>query len=265
MIDIHSHILPNIDDGAKSMDESVQILRSAISGGTSTIFATPHVDSIGELQSADRIMQSIQMLKGALNEVDLSIRIFSGAELYPSIHLIKALDDGCPVTLGGSGKYVLLGLPFSAIPMDFEQVVFEIQARGITPIIAHPERLVPVQNTPEILEDYLYRGMLFQVNAGSVMGRYGNAPLETAYTLLDHNWVHFLASDVHRPNSKPVLRAAADQLEQEFGEDLVRMLTLTNGERVVNGESIQSSPLPYTGNSEKESWVSRILGFLRRR
>ena len=152
MIDIHCHILPAFDDGPRALGESLAMAEIASISGVDTIIATPHVGIDGNEQAAHRIPESVEALQAAIDDRGLAIRVLPGAEVFPSSAVTRWLDDGCPITLGKNGKYILLDCPLLNVPTGLDQLVFELQARGITPILAHPERVLPIQRRPQLLE-----------------------------------------------------------------------------------------------------------------
>jgi len=261
MIDIHTHILPGVDDGAADLAESLAMARLAVEHGTTVLFATPHVSDRPELARVGQIAGLVAELQAALAREEIPLCIEPGAEVYPLENLLAEVDKGLPLTLGQRGRYLLLDSPFGSLPMGLSQTVFLLQTRGITPILAHPERVMPIQQNPQVLEEMVQRGVLLQINATSVLGRHGETAQETAFLLLRQRWVHFLASDAHSIRGRrPTLDAAAQELRAQFGDEVTTSLTLHNGERLLRDEEVPSDPLPYTPPPRlKKSWFTRLL------
>jgi protein-tyrosine phosphatase len=257
MIDIHSHVLPGVDDGSKSLEESVEICRRSALSGTRILFATPHIDTPQQFESFAPNLDLLEGLQREINKLGIEITLMSGAEIFPSQHLIGAIDAGVPITLANRSGHVLLGLPMSSIPLDFEHVAFELQARGLSVILAHPERLIPIQQDPSILHNWVTKGMLLQVNAGSLSGRYGHDAEVTAWVLLEHNWVHFVASDAHSSRGAHSLASAVQRLKNRIPDEDIERLTVKNGECVVDGLQVPSNPLDFSPTKRKTLW-SRI-------
>lgn len=245
MIDIHCHILPAFDDGADNISESIAMAEIAAATGVGTIIATPHIGTDSNAQMSLKIQESVNALQQAIDNRGITLQILSGAEVFPSMSVIEWLDEGYPITLAG-GKYILLDCPLTTVPIGLDQLVFELQSRKVTPIFAHPERILPIQRKPQLLEKLVQAGMLIQLDALSVIGRNGSAAAATIRVLLRHQWAHFLASDAHSPNhSRPQLARAAQMLIGLIGQDAVRVLVQDNPNRLLNGKTIPTDPLDY--------------------
>jgi len=258
MIDIHSHILPEFDDGAETLEVSIQMAEHAASGGTTVIFATPHISTSDRTDLTGKIADKAAMLQETLDSHGINVKIIPGAEVYLSPCILKALDKGKPITLGIS-KYILIDMPSRVMPTELENLMLGLEARGITPILAHPERNMLVQQDPGILEPMVKRGMLIQTNASSILGGHGKAAAATALTLLRHRWVQFLASDSHSAQNRlPRLVMAARALIHSFGANVVSDLVENNGRRLMTGEVIPANPADYCC-STKRSWFSWFI------
>ncbi|MDO8587044.1 MAG: CpsB/CapC family capsule biosynthesis tyrosine phosphatase [Armatimonadota bacterium] len=245
-IDIHNHILPGFDDGPETMDEAVLMARLAAADGVGAMFATPHIGTHNDLSVAAEIPERVAALQAAIDTDDIPIRIFPGAEVYPSANVTRAVDCAVPLTLGGSGRYLLLDTPMMTLPVDISRLVFDLQTRNITPILAHPERSLAVQRRPGILEELTLRGALIQVNAASILGYNGRAARIAVFKLLRQRWVHFMASDAHSARRRrPALSAGAAAVKNEFGPEKVSELTKGNGSRVITGDPVPSDALAY--------------------
>ncbi len=238
MIDIHSHILPAIDDGSRSVEESIEMGRQEVEGGTTTIFATPHVYTNADFAKSDSFVERVCELQEAFDAEEVGLKIAQGAEVFPMMEIIDALDAGHPISLGGKKKHILLDLPLGQSPMILDKLTFELLAAGVTPILAHPERTAPVQESLEVLIPFLERGVLCQVNAGSLFGKYGPQAQKRGHEILSMQWAAFLASDKHRPSSKgPMLRYGKSQLVGLPGEYLEE-ITVRNPGLVLAGKSV---------------------------
>jgi protein-tyrosine phosphatase len=238
MIDIHSHILPAVDDGSRSVEESIEMGRQEAEGGTTTIFATPHVYTNADFPKSDSFVQKVIDLQGIFDQEGVPLKIAQGAEVFPMMEILDALGAGHPITLGGKRKHILLDLPLGQSPMILDKLTFELLANGITPILAHPERTAPVQDSIEVLIPFLERGVLCQVNAGSLFGRYGSQAQKRGLEILTRQWAHFMASDMHRPGSRgPILRFGKAQLAG-LPADYLEDITVRNPGKVLAGQSV---------------------------
>lgn len=250
MIDIHNHILPAFDDGAKSFEDSLEMAKQAVDQGISILFATPHVSLFHEYENSPRIADAVNTLQHSMDEQGLKATIIPGAEVFPSSEMLPNLDRGLPITLGTSGKYILLDMPLSGMPLDMEELVYELQTRAITPILAHPERSAPIQKDPRILEELVHNGLLLQINASSLIGHNGEGAKTTAFKLLDQQWVQFIASDAHSPRRRPSRMAMArNTLSDILSAEAIENLVTNNGRRVIDGEVIPTNPRDYVHDS----------------
>lgn len=261
MFDIHCHIIPAIDDGVQSMDEAIELIRSEAGGGTRGFVATPHVYNELDLRNSAQIVERARELRDAVVAAGIDVEIHQGAEVYPGMNVIKAVDDGLPLTAGGHGKHMLVDLPMSRLPNDFGTLLFELRARGITPIIAHPERCGSFQEDPNALKEYLNQGSVCQVNAGSLRGRYGDRAKELALMFLSRHWAHFLASDAHKPKADPQLGTAAAKLAAKLDPEYLRIITDESGRCIAYGTPLPELPPapPVEDAAEHKGWLSRLF------
>lgn len=197
MIDIHSHILFDIDDGAKTPEESVELCRGAYEGGYKIITATPHFSDYRSISSfvCERNAK-IQELRDMLLEENIPIKIAAGAELYLSDRIYYA-DNLDALTLNGS-RYMLCEMPLG--PFDVSrapQWMDELISRGYVPVLAHPERYIEFHRTPFIIDEFLDRGVIFQVNIDSLIGRNGEAPQMMAVDMVTRKIAMLIGSDAH--------------------------------------------------------------------
>jgi len=200
MIDLHCHILPCIDDGSQSMDESIEIAKEAKQAGFTGIFCTSHFtdELFLEREDNDALLND---LRGILTSQGIDIKLFPGNEVYVSSDILDWLKTNKFQTLNGS-KYFLMELAISANNASYlNDLVDDIVREGFIPIIAHPERYHFVQDNPNSLLNLIETGALFQMNYGSLIGIYGKPAQKTASILLKNNMVHFLATDNHRKKS----------------------------------------------------------------
>ncbi len=241
-VDIHVHILPGLDDGAKAKGDAIEMAAIAAKCGTSGIVATPHVDPLrlppGRTQQIT-IKKSVDSLQAAVDSCSLPIRVMPGMEIAITPGLAEYLARGEVMTVSDRGKHVLVELPFQTIPAYAKEEIFNLAANGYIPIIAHPERCAPVIRDPNALVPFLRAGALAHVNARSLTGENGHGPQKTAEILLSHGLAHIIASDGHGGTSRqPRLDQAFQIASRLVGEDeALRMvrdipLAITLGEDV---------------------------------
>lgn len=239
MIDVHSHILPSVDDGANDINETFKILEEACNAGFSDIFATSHyIEGEYEFNKTDREF-IIEALMQKIEEEGLNIKLHIGAEGYISSDFPKLIEAGEVPTLGNS-RYVLFELPLRAKVMYTSEVINKLLNMKLIPIIAHPERYEIVQDDPSIAIDWIDDGALLQCNYASIIGRYGLTAKETLFKLLDANAVHFLGTDNHRAGS---IYTKIGEIEKEFikriGKDKFYELSEINPRCILNNEEIE--------------------------
>jgi protein-tyrosine phosphatase len=237
-IDIHSHILPGVDDGAKDMATALEMLRLAAAAGTRCIVSTPHFISDAGQYTPEIIGQEYQKLQKVVVDEGLGIAIYPGCEVFISPDIPELYDRGILSTINGS-CYMLIELPMMSVPAYTDEVLYQLQLRGLAPIIAHPERNSEISRNPGILTALLQRGMLAQVNSSSITGIYGDKVQDTAYKLIKANMAHFVASDAHTCRGRsPKLVRAAELVEKECGMDTVRRLFYENGLAVLENRDL---------------------------
>lgn len=217
MIDIHTHILPAIDDGSPDAETSTAMLAMAEQCGVTDIIATPHVIELHNALPWSTILDKTQALQNYARTQGFSVNIHSGAELEMNWELLDLLQ-GTDYCLAGS-KYVLIELPASMVPNYVDDFWFEVRLLGLTPILAHPERNNILMQDIRIVDKWKKEGLLMQANAGSLTGVYGSTARKNIEYLISRDYVDFIASDAHN-----LLRRNTDLSEckavlvERFGE-----------------------------------------------
>ncbi len=241
MIDIHAHVLPGVDDGSSDWEESLTILRRGVEDGIRGVVCTSHVLDRLDGEVEKEFIEKFEELKRRVEEEGLNVSLWLGSE----IHCHAQFDLRFKVaTLNGTGKYLLFELPMGEIPQNVEDKLFHLSLEGVTPILAHPERNGVILRSPKVAYEWVRRGVLVQLNAGSVTGFFGKGVKRTAFTLLDHRMVHFVASDCHSSRKRPmVLSRAYRVIVRRWGEEVAEQLFRFNPYRVVVGQEI-SPPSP---------------------
>jgi len=197
-VDVHAHVIPTVDDGAKSWDETMAIMRNAAASGTSLLVATPHGDSRGKWHNIQELRDGVTAINARCGAEHLSINVVLGMENPLERGLVGRLEAGTALCLNSS-RYLLVEFPYTQLPLDWEQVLFQLQLAGKVPIIVHPERQPAFQKNPALLEGAIQRGNLVQITAGSLAAKFGSEVRKTAEELLKQGLVHILASDTHAP------------------------------------------------------------------
>ncbi|WP_342044812.1 tyrosine-protein phosphatase [Bacillus sp. OTU530] len=221
MIDLHCHILPGVDDGAKTIEESLQMAKEAMQQGIHTIVATPHHQNGKYNNEKQVILEKVNELNAVLKEQDIAVKILPGQEIRLYGEFLQDYDSGTILTKNETGKYVLVEFPSNHVPRYAESLLYDIQLKGLIPIIAHPERNTEIIERPGLLYNLIKKGALSQVTAASLTGDFGKKIKKFSMQLVEHNLAHMIASDAHNITTRSFkLREAYDVLEKEFGTDV---------------------------------------------
>ncbi|WP_066291948.1 tyrosine-protein phosphatase [Bacillus sp. FJAT-29937] len=251
MIDIHCHILPGIDDGARDLIESIGMAKHAASKGITAIFATPHHKNSRYYNKANRILAKVNKLNSILKRKEIPVKIFPGQEPRIYGELLNDYKAGKILTLNNKHKYLLIELPNSHVPAYAEKLFFDIQMEGIIPIIVHPERNVQIRESPNLLHQLVKNGAATQITASSLIGKSGKQLRKFSLQLIKHNLTHFIASDSHRLSRNAFkLVEAYDVLNEELGKDYVERFKM-NTSALLNGKGIDREEAE---RIEKNKW-----------
>ena len=202
MIDTHLHILPGVDDGPETMQESLTLAQMLVQEGIQAAIATPHYNDEFPQRSVAEIRERVYYLQQELDRQAIPLRLFAGHEALIKAGLLEDIQAGRLATLNGS-SYLLLELWTSTWLPETERVIFELRAHGIVPIVAHPERYRAIQQDPSRLAALLEQGALAQLTASSLAGMQGNTTRRCAETLLKQGLIHCIASDAHGLHRRP--------------------------------------------------------------
>ena len=194
-VDIHSHLIPGIDDGSKTLDESIELLRRFKKMGYEKVITTPHIIKDFYPNTKETIFDGLRVLQDRIESEKLEIEVDVAAEHYLDEHLLRDINEDNILVFGG--KYVLFETSFINEPAYLNEIIFAIKSKGLIPVLAHPERYSYLQMKPELLDDLLERGTLFQLNIISLSGYYSRPAKKMAEMLIRNKQVHFAGSDCH--------------------------------------------------------------------
>ena len=248
MIDIHSHIIPGVDDGSQSLDESLELLAIAAESGVDTIVATPHCNIPDEYENyaGPELEQRFLLLDRARKDAGISIRICRGMEVFTTEELPELLKNHRIWTLNGT-RYFLMEFSFGEDPDFCGDILRQCRELGYLPIIAHPERYYFIQDYPQIAYEWCRAGYGLQLNKGSVLGRFGPDPYRCARKLLEHGLVACVASDAHSPGHRSTHMAEiSDVLLRDYGDGYRHLLLEENPARILEGKQLLGyEPIPF--------------------
>jgi len=269
MIDLHNHILPGLDDGPQTFEETFEMCRISYRDGIRTIVATPHtLNSVYET-SRSTILAKVQELNAAIKEKlfsepspfpepparsktrrlgspgpellpgsanPMNLKIIPGADVHFSEEILSRRNQDKITTIADGGKFLLIEFPFGGVPHRAESILFDLLVRGITPIISHPERNLEIARSPQRYRDMVQMGCLGQITAGSLMGGFGRDAGQAAENLLRKNLVHFIASDAHSANGRPpVLSDAVREAAKIVGKEQARKMVTEYPQAILEG------------------------------
>jgi protein-tyrosine phosphatase len=243
VIDLHTHVLPGIDDGPPTVEGSLELARAAAAAGTTTLVATPHIAWDLPNDGAS-VARDVARLQPALDDAGIDVTIRTGGELV----ITKALDlpdeELAALRLGG-GDWLLAECPLGGSASGFETLLHQLQARGHRIVLAHPERSPALQRRPELVEELVGAGMLSSITAGSLRGDFGSTVKAFAFELLERDLVHNVASDAHdarrrRPGIADGIEAAAQELDGV--EERAQWLTVDVPRAVLDGGRVPPAP-----------------------
>jgi protein-tyrosine phosphatase len=262
VIDIHSHIMPEIDDGARSVEEAVEMARIAAGDGIEFMVSTPHMfNGLSDNPEPLEILAGVVALNEAIHTAGGALTILPGNEVHIS-HDIAEQARNNRVTKINQRNYMLVEFPQLTVPIGAEELFYKLLLQGVRPILVHPERNGQIQSNPSLVGNFVERGVYIQVTAMSVTGEFGPAAKATADRLLRHNCVHFLATDAHRTKSRPpILSKGRDAAATIIGADRARALVEDNPRAVIKGEALQVPPtIPFGSSSKpKRSLFSKLF------
>ncbi|UFT98857.1 tyrosine protein phosphatase [Radiobacillus kanasensis] len=238
MIDIHCHILPGLDDGAKHTADSVQMAKEAVLHGIHTIIATPHHQNGKYTNTKNNILIEVNRLNKRLEEEDIPLTVLSGQESRISGDMVEGIKNGQLLCLNETSCYIFLELPSNHVPRYTQQLLFDLQLEGYKPIIVHPERNKELIENPNILYELVKKGTLTQITAASIVGKFGKKIQRFSQDLIEHNLTHFLASDAHNTTSRGFCMAESiNEIDKTYGNNMVYFF-MENAQTLIQGGNV---------------------------
>ena len=261
MIDFHNHVLPNVDDGPKTINESLDMLKTAYSQGIREVVNTIHFQHPkmhDKNVDIDFLKDKVNQLNQKLRYEKINIKIHLAAEVFYLPNLSEISSN--PLLTIGDGKYMLVEFTNNIYPNDYEKIFFDLQMKDISPIIAHPERYRFIQNNVDILKDWIKKGFIIQIDAGSLLGYFDKKTKKIAESIVEKNYFHLIGSDAHNNKKRNFcLEPAYKLLKKKYGVKIIDTLK-KNAELLLIGEKLEELNI-----KQSDSMLSKIKSkFLNR-
>lgn len=273
MIDLHCHILPGIDDGAKSLDMALAIARAQVADGVGIVACTPHIMPGVYPNTGPQIRAAVQSLQQTLDAAGIPLLLVDGADNHVAPDQLARLASGDMLTLAGS-RYVLIEPPHHIAPARLDEHFFSLMMAGYVPILTHPERLSWIKTHYPMIERMADNGVWMQITAGSLAGHFGKAPKYWADRMLSEGRVHILATDAHDPERRrPILSIGRDIAAKRVGAEEAHLLVMGRPQAIIHNADPGRVPMPPAPSGRGEHGgrpgaasnpVSSIAGRLRR-
>lgn len=254
MIDFHTHILHDIDDGPRTLEDSLAMAQAAYEDGTRIVVATPHAPGWNNTYTAERVLDRLAALYEAMAAAQLPLEVVPGGELFYDADLPTRLKAGEFLTCNQS-RTVLVECPiYEKMPVGLPQLVFQLQLAGYRIVLAHPERINDVIQDPNTLIPLIERGVLMQLTTQALIGEQGTRAKELAETLVTHNLVHIIASDAHSlPRRPPLLSAARARAAELVGDEAATAMVQDTPHALLHDQPVKL-PDPQAVKAQKRRW-----------
>jgi len=259
MIDCHTHLIPGIDDGSTTLEDSINALRQMSAGGVKSVICTSHF-SRGQYQfKPEDYLAKFKELEEEIKHQSIPITIYPGAEVYLSYSVVDDIIK-YNLTLADS-HYVLIETDLNGFPPDLQKNIYSLLRHGYKPIIAHVERYVSVMVKSHEAKELMNRNVYIQVNAASVIGGYGEKVKQTVWKLLNKGWAHFLGSDHHAKSDYTAYFKAKEKIIEHIDDKTANLLTNTHPQAILNNLKIDFDYV-YVHKASKPRYHKRIINKL---
>jgi len=237
MIDCHIHLIPNMDDGSSSMEESIETLRQMAEGGITAVFCTSHYTRGLYNFSYIEYNAKFRELEAEVKHQNIPVTLYPGAEVHVTNDVAEDIKRE-KLTLADS-NYVLIETELNGFPSDFKKNVFYLLRAGYRPILAHAERYVDVIKKAHEAKELINRSVYIQVSATSILGMYGEKVKQTAWKLLNTGWAHIMASDHHSKTHYDAFFKAKGKISEHIDDEMADILTRLHPQCIVNNNKIE--------------------------
>ena len=258
MIDIHCHILPEVDDGSRSLNESIEMAMIAKEQGITKIVNTSHYHPDFRYKKGEELLKELEDFNNVLKENMIDIEVLIGNEIYYTKDLIKEIDELDFYTLNNS-RYILIELPTTNFPKDLCNIVYELKEKNYIPVFAHVERYREVQENPELIYEVINAGAIIQVNSHSILGKSGKELQKVCNTLLNRNMVHVVGTDAHSSKRRtPIFLDAYKYVSEKYSKEMADDLFIKNNNAIINNEAL-NLPKPYKEEQKKKGFLKKLF------
>ena len=258
MIDIHCHILPEVDDGSRSLNESIEMAMIAKEQGITKIVNTSHYHPDFRYKKGEELLKELEDFNNVLKENMIDIEVVIGNEIYYTKDLIKEIDELDFYTLNNS-RYILIELPPTNFPKDLCNIVYELKEKNYIPVFAHVERYREVQENPELIYEVINAGAIIQVNSHSILGKSGKELQKVCNTLLNRNMVHVVGTDAHSSKRRtPIFLDAYKYVSEKYSKEMADDLFIKNNNAIINNEAL-NMPKPYKEEQKKKGFLKKLF------
>lgn len=239
MIDLHTHLIPNVDDGADSIEETVRLAKAAVEEGINHVVLTPHHNKHWVENEKNKVLELTEIVEEAINHANIPLTVSASQEIRMNDEFSEELFAGNYLPLDKEGRYYLVEFSWREFPPFAKEYLQEMINAGITPVIAHPERQRPFLDDPRILRDLIEMGCISQVTATSIVGGYTEEIRQAAHDMMEENLIHVIASDAHNVIARPFnMVNALDIIEEEYGVSYKDYL-VTNAKNIFLSKDVE--------------------------
>lgn len=255
MIDLHCHLLPSVDDGARTLEDSLAMAQLAVAEGISHILVTPHHKNGKFLNPKDAVVEATAALQEELDARGIALTLYPSQEIRINGELLNDIQKEEVLFVDEEKRFLLIEFPTLTIPEYTEQLFFKLRQQGITPVIVHPERNQAIIDDPNILLPFIERGALAQVTASSYVGAFGKDIAQLSYRLIEANLVHIIASDAHNTRGRGFhYKKAFSRLQADFGAEKVAYFR-QNAKDLLNGDAVHTEAPVEVYQKKKRFWL----------
>lgn len=264
MIDLHNHCLPGLDDGSCDWEESLAMARVAVEDGIHGVVCTPHWVRGAYENSRERTLRAVAIFRDKLNARGIPLEVYPGSEIRLEVNLHREIEAGEILTINDTMSVVLVELPADFLPGNLEDLFWDMQTRGLRPIISHPERNLAFLKDPSRLFKLTEMGILTQVTGASLLGLFGERVRHFTIMLLKHRMVHIIASDAHGFSARPPrLADACAEAARIVGREMASQMVHDIPWQIIQGEPVSTcDPVPLKSRNSRPSFWKKSLSFL---